>query len=163
GQNVKMLMPDPHHGKEDTAIADYLRSDTPTAISAGREVVGRRKDDSTFPVDLSVGTFQLNERRYFTAIIRDITDRKRLGQELRQRVEELAAAHQHKDEFLSVLSHELRNPLAPIRNALHMIKLAGDNPAVLEQARGMMERQLQQMVRLIDDLLDVSRIGRNKL
>jgi CheY-like chemotaxis protein len=64
---------------------------------------------------------------------------------------------------LATLSHELRNPLAPIRNALHIIRLARNDGSVIEEARTMMERQLAQMVRLIDDLLDVSRITRGKL
>ncbi len=68
-----------------------------------------------------------------------------------------------KDEFLATLAHELRNPLAPIRNALQIIHLAGNNGPTVEQARMMMERQIGQMVRLIDDLLDVSRISRGKL
>lgn len=68
-----------------------------------------------------------------------------------------------KDEFLATLGHELRNPLAPIRNSLEIMRRAGGNPQMLEQARSVMERQIQQMVRLVDDLLDVSRITRDKL
>jgi signal transduction histidine kinase len=68
-----------------------------------------------------------------------------------------------KDEFLATLAHELRNPLAPIRNALQIMQLTGNDRGAVEQARGMMERQVGQMVRLIDDLLDVSRITRGKL
>ena len=74
----------------------------------------------------------------------------------------LAEADRRKDEFLATLAHELRNPLAPIRNGLQVIRLAGANGTV-EQARIMMDRQLTQMVRLVDDLLDVSRITRGKL
>src|SRR5688500_3093777 len=68
----------------------------------------------------------------------------------------LQETDRRKDEFLAILAHELRNPLAPLRNALHVLRLAGSspNPATLEQTRGMMERQVQQMVHLIDDLLD---------
>jgi CheY-like chemotaxis protein len=68
-----------------------------------------------------------------------------------------------KDEFLALLAHELRNPLAPLRNGLQIMRLAEDDPSIVNQARGMMERQLEHMVRLIDDLLDVSRISRNKM
>ncbi len=60
-----------------------------------------------------------------------------------------------KDEFLATLAHELRNPLAPLRNGLQLLKLAKDDPGLLERTRHMMELQLGQMVRLIDDLLDV--------
>ena len=62
-----------------------------------------------------------------------------------------------------MLAHELRNPLAPIRNAVQIMRLAGDNPQAVERAQEIMERQLQHMVRLVDDLLDVSRITRGKI
>jgi PAS domain S-box-containing protein len=75
----------------------------------------------------------------------------------------LAEADRKKDEFLATLAHELRNPLAPIRNALQLLKMTGGNPEVSRQAREIMERQVQQMVRLVDDLLDLSRITRSKI
>ncbi|MFO0926252.1 MAG: ATP-binding protein [Gemmataceae bacterium] len=78
-------------------------------------------------------------------------------------VARLRDADRKKDEFLATLAHELRNPIAPIANALQVLRLAGNNPGMVEQARGMMERQMRQVVRLIDDLLDASRISRGKL
>ncbi|MGZ5066809.1 MAG: hybrid sensor histidine kinase/response regulator [Usitatibacter sp.] len=80
-----------------------------------------------------------------------------------RRAEALREADQRKDEFLATLAHELRNPLAPLRNALEILRVSGNDPAVSEKARAMMERQLKQMVRLVDDLLDVSRITTGKL
>ena len=91
------------------------------------------------------------------------TERKRLESELQRRIDQLADADIRKDEFLAMLAHELRNPLAPIRNALHLLDQPKVDAAQLEQVRGVMERQLQQMVRLVDDLLDVSRITRGKI
>jgi PAS domain S-box-containing protein len=87
----------------------------------------------------------------------------RLDRELRQTIAELAAADRRKNEFLATLAHELRNPLAPLRNALQILELADDVPETRREARRMMERQLAQLVRLIDDLLDVARITSNKL
>jgi PAS domain S-box-containing protein len=78
-------------------------------------------------------------------------------------IDQLRDADRRKDEFLATLAHELRNPLAPIRNALQILRLARDDSATSEQARTLMDRQLGQMVRLIDDLLDVSRIARGTL
>jgi signal transduction histidine kinase len=81
----------------------------------------------------------------------------------REAQEALREADRRKDEFLATLSHELRNPLAPLRNALHLLKLSKvDDPAVRE-AQDIMDRQVRHMVRLIDDLLDVSRITRGRL
>src|SRR5262249_54350980 len=68
-----------------------------------------------------------------------------------------------KDEFLATLAHELRNPLAPVRNALHLFRTPGVNPTTLDRARDMMERQVLHLVRLVDDLLDVSRVMRGKI
>lgn len=83
---------------------------------------------------------------------------------LRRAVEvELVAANERKDEFVAAVAHELRNPLAPIRNALEIMQIAADNPAENEHARQMIERQVDHMVRLIADLMDVSRIGQGKL
>jgi signal transduction histidine kinase/CheY-like chemotaxis protein len=83
--------------------------------------------------------------------------------EIGRRAEAMRAADQRKDEFLATLAHELRNPLAPIRNALEILRLAGDDPVKAGKAREMMQRQVGQMVRLVDDLIDVSRITTGKL
>ncbi len=86
----------------------------------------------------------------------DVTDRRRMEDMLREQ-------DRRKDEFLALLAHELRNPLAPLRNGLQVMRLAEGDASAVAQARGMMERQLGHMVRLIDDLLDISRINRNKM
>jgi signal transduction histidine kinase len=86
----------------------------------------------------------------------DLTDRKLAEIALRE-------ADRRKDEFLATLSHELRNPLAPIRTAVEVMRLARNNPELVEQARATLERQLQHLVRITDDLLDVSRITQNKI
>jgi signal transduction histidine kinase len=83
--------------------------------------------------------------------------------EVQTREEALRLADRRKDEFLATLAHELRNPLAPIRNALFLMRAADDNPGATAEARALIERQLAQMVRLVDDLLDVSRITTGKL
>lgn len=88
---------------------------------------------------------------------------KERATELKKSEEALKEADRRKDEFLAILAHELRNPLAPIRNSLEVMKRVDGNSPLMVQSRGTMERQIGQMVRLIDDLLDVSRISRNKL
>ncbi len=90
------------------------------------------------------------------AAIVNITERRRVEQQLQE-------ADRRKDEFLATLAHELRNPLAPIRNSLELMKRAGADAALLAVARDTMGRQVTLMQRLIDDLLDVSRITRNAL
>jgi PAS domain S-box-containing protein len=93
----------------------------------------------------------------------DVTERKHLEEELRQRAERLAEADRRKDEFLAMLSHELRNPLAPIANAVQVLKQAGHDDPQCTWARGVIARQAQHLTRLIDDLLDVSRVTRGKV
>ena len=88
---------------------------------------------------------------------------KRESAERREAEEALRVADRRKDEFLAMLAHELRNPLAPLRNALEMLKRRGSESPAAKEARTMMERQLRQLVRLVDDLLDVSRITTGKL
>jgi PAS domain S-box-containing protein len=88
--------------------------------------------------------------------VRDITEHKRIEETLQN-------ADRRKDEFLALLAHELRNPLAPIRTGLELVRVSGDTPEAVRRVRSMMERQVNQMVRLIDDLLDVSRITSGKI
>jgi signal transduction histidine kinase/ActR/RegA family two-component response regulator len=90
-------------------------------------------------------------------------ERKRLQEALRQRAEQLAEIDRRKDEFLAMLAHELRNPLAPIRNALQILRLRDVADPLVRQARDIIDRQVQQMTRLVDDLLDVARISRGKI
>ena len=87
---------------------------------------------------------------------RDVSDRKLAEQQLRE-------ANQRKSEFLAILAHELRNPLAPLRNGLHLLKLRSDADPTVSQTVSMMDRQMTHLVRLVDDLLDVSRITSGKL
>jgi PAS domain S-box-containing protein len=104
-----------------------------------------------------------NQATRMLGVVTDITERRRLEEENQHQSEALRAADRRKDEFLATLAHELRNPLAPLQNSLELLRRAEDNKAVIEFARGTMERQVSQLVRLVDDLLDVSRITKGKL
>ncbi|MEJ8835902.1 hybrid sensor histidine kinase/response regulator [Ramlibacter sp. AN1133] len=93
----------------------------------------------------------------------DITQRLLAEQDLRRLNDELAQANRRKTEFLATLAHELRNPLAPLSNGLHLMRMGASKPELLEKTRQMMERQIQHMVHLVDDLLDVARISTGKV
>src|SRR5207253_6800353 len=92
-----------------------------------------------------------------------VAELTRLSDQLRQRTEELTEADRRKDEFLAMLAHELRNPMAPIRNAAQVIRLVGSADPNLQRSTELIERQVKHMTRLVDDLLDVSRITRGKI
>jgi signal transduction histidine kinase len=88
----------------------------------------------------------------------DITGRKHLEEELRRRLEQLAEANRRKDEFLALVSHELRNPLAAVRHGLQVMSQLGKDDTPLDKVRAVMERQVGHLSRLVDDLLDASRV-----
>ncbi|MCC7641611.1 MULTISPECIES: PAS domain-containing hybrid sensor histidine kinase/response regulator [unclassified Janthinobacterium] len=101
--------------------------------------------------------------RLLTVLFSDISERKRSEQQLRQLADNLSEMDRRKTEFLATLAHELRNPLAPIRNGLQIMRLAADKPATVSRVRDVMERQVNQMVHLVNDLLDVARITRGQI
>jgi PAS domain S-box-containing protein len=102
-------------------------------------------------------------QRLNDALRAEITMRERLEQELRRKAEELALADRRKDEFLSMLAHELRNPLAPIFTAVEMLRLVTRGEGPTERFRTVIDRQVRNLTRLVDDLLDVSRITRRSI
>jgi PAS domain S-box-containing protein len=291
GRNVAMLMPEPDRPEHDTYLESYLRSGVPEIVGTIREVHGRRRDGSVFPMELAVSESRLGTRRLFTGIVRDITEYKRavaervrllgeleaerallntlldnapvgfgffdrelryvrlnpalaelnglpvdahLGRPLpevlprmspdvfdafrrvlrtgtsivnkefrgetprtpgrprywlcsfypvrtpdgavlgagavvtdiddRKRMEEaLREADRRKDQFLAMLAHELRNPLAPISNAVQIMKVQGSSGPNFEWSVKVIEDQVKHMTRMVDDLLDVSRITRGKV
>lgn len=123
------------------------------------------KDGSERPIDDSAAPIRDAKANTIGAVLvfRDITQRQRTERETAQLYRDLREADRRKDEFLAMLAHELRNPLAPIRSALAVMRRAGNDTQIAEESRGIVERQVVQMVRLVDDLLDVSRITRDKL
>jgi two-component system sensor kinase FixL len=116
GQNVSMLMPSPYREEHDTYLERYLREGNARVIGVGREVTGRRRDGSTFPLHLSVGEMSVAAQRKFTGILHDLSARVRIEEQLREQ-ETLARL----GEMAAVLAHEIRNPLAGIRGAMQVM------------------------------------------
>ncbi|HYD49070.1 MAG TPA: HAMP domain-containing sensor histidine kinase [Terriglobales bacterium] len=127
-------------------------------IAAGyRDPESRTQFQSTL---LGVGAAQAASQVRNCMLLRALRD---AAAENARLVADLRAEDQRKNEFLATLAHELRNPLAPIRNGVEVLKRAGSDPQTMQQVVAMMDRQVTQMVRLVDDLLDVSRISRGKI
>jgi len=103
------------------------------------------------------------DSRNVAVIFNNITERTRLQQTTLRQAEALADLHRRKDEFLAMLSHELRSPLAPIANAVHLLRMQATEDPIQQQARGIIERQVAQLTHLVDDLLEVSRISTGRI
>jgi signal transduction histidine kinase len=112
------------------------------------------------PVRLASGP---DERVRWIGTATDVHELRETQERLRIQEEQLRDIDRRKDEFIAILAHELRNPLAPLRTGLDVLRLSHDAAAAVARVRPMMERQVTQMVRLIDDLLDVSRITSGKI
>ncbi|WP_439624342.1 response regulator, partial [Gemmata sp.] len=140
-----------------------LRDGTVTGLAGHTVLVAR--DGTERPIDHSAAPIRDETGAVHGAVLvfRDVTERHRLEDELKRRVADLAAADKRKDEFLAMLAHELRNPLAPVKNALHVLKLRGGDGKSVDQVRAVMERQVGHLTRMVDDLLDVSRITQGKV
>jgi PAS domain S-box-containing protein len=178
GQNVKRLMPEPYQSEHDGYLARYCQTGQAKAIGIGSEIVGLRKDGSTFPGDLAVSEMRLGDRRYFTGIVRDITERKEVEHKLEQSAfewecqnielvtvhKELVAVHEQalastraKSQFLASMSHEIRTPMNAI---VAMAELLQETPLSKEQQEyvGRFSRAATSLLDLINDILDISKI-----
>lgn len=154
GQNVKMLMPAPYHGDHDKYLANYHTTHEKKIIGIGREVEGRRKDGSVFPIDLSVSEVKVDDNILYSGIVRDITDRKKAEEEIMHSNEEL-------ERFAYIASHDLQEPLRMVSNFTLLLE---------DEYGGVMDETAQQYMRftidaaqrmqdLVNDLLEYSRIG----
>ena len=116
GQNVAMLMPAPYRDEHDQYMANYLATGKAKIIGIGREVTGRRKDGSTFPLHLAVGEMSIGGERKFTGFLHDLSARVKVEGQLREQ-----AALVRLGEMAAVIAHEVKNPLAAIRGAIQVI------------------------------------------
>ena len=171
GANVRLLMPEPHRTAHDGYLARHRETGERRIIGIGREVEGRRKDGSTFPLELSVAEWRAGGRRFFTGIMRDITARKAAEDALRRAKEEAERAREEalaakdraeradmtKTKFLAAASHDLRQPIQSLFFFAHALsdKLNGHPASPLLAS---MSESLNGLRTLLDSLLDVSKL-----
>jgi two-component system CheB/CheR fusion protein len=135
----------------------------PIVAGAATEVDIPRPGGESRVAELRVVVTEWEGHQALLASLHDVTERKQMEEELRRQAELLKEADRRKDQFLAMLAHELRNPLAPILNAAQVMRLSGDDPAVLGRMREVVEHQVRHLAHLVDDLLDVSRFTRGKI
>jgi PAS domain S-box-containing protein len=180
---VFSLIPPVGRSIEESPVYQAMRDSV--VLRPGHRLLVTR-DGHEVPIDDSTAPIRDDQGRTLGAVVvfHDITERRRAEEEREQLVrqlederaqltlaqielsrqaEELAMADRRKDEFLAMLAHELRNPLAPIRNALHVVRMRADQPQTVTWGHDVIDRQVRHMTRIIDDLLDVSRISRGKI
>jgi PAS domain S-box-containing protein len=165
GRNVSMLMPAPYRKEHDGYLANYARTGEKRVIGVGREVSGRRKDGTTFPMDLAVSEAQSGKRRGFVGIVRDITERKRAEENLARHADALTRSNEELEDFTHVISHDLKEPLRGIEAFSGF--LAEDYADKLDETGrhylDVLTHSGSRLRNLIDDLLQLSRLGRTAL
>ena len=151
GHNIKMLMPEPYHSEHDGYLHNFVQTGKKKIIGVGREVVGRCKNGTTFPMDLAVSEMLLGDKKMFTGIVRDITERVKIAR--------------MKNEFISTVSHELRTPLTSIRGSLGLIVggVAGELPAQAKVFLEIAHKNSERLILLINDILDMEKIEAGKM
>ncbi len=154
GQPIRLLIPQERLDEEPMVLERLRRGEHIDHF----ETVRVAKDGRRVDISLTVSPVRDTEGRVIGAskVARDITKDKQIQAALHE-------ADRRKDEFLAILAHELRNPLAPIRNSLHILRMSAPDDSTAERVSEMMERQVNHMVRLVDDLMEVSRITRGKI
>ena len=168
GRNVSVLMPSPHREEHDRYIANYLRTGKARIIGIGREVEARRKDGSVFPIDLAVSEVRLPGRRLFTAIVRDLTERRVLEAQAELRLDD--AAHTARllelGEMCSGIVHEVSQPLTAIVSfteaCLRTVRGGRAEPALVEDTLGRVAEQGARAAEILSRLRHLVRKGASR-
>ncbi|MCX7068592.1 MAG: PAS domain S-box protein [Methylococcales bacterium] len=159
GQNINMLMP---HSEHDSYLERYYTTDEARVIGIGQIIDGRRKDGSTFPLEMAMSEMQLGEGRFFTGIVRDITERKQFEQALLAAKTEAEQANHAKSEFLAAMSHEIRTPMNGVIGMVDVLQQTSLKGYQMEMVDTIRDSAFS-LLGIIEDILDFSKIEADKL
>jgi PAS domain S-box-containing protein len=169
GQNVAMLMHQPDSGRHDAYINSYLKTGQSRVMNHRRSVMGLRQDGSPVPLDLTLGQMVEDGEQKFTAVMRDVTEQRRLQQlaaEAERRLQEAKdradEANRAKSVFLATMSHEIRTPMNGVLGSLELLGLS-DLSADQRETVVMAEQSGRELLRILDDILDFSKIEAGRL
>jgi len=165
GKNVSMLMPLPHQEKHDEYINNYKVTGQKKILGIGREVVGRRKNGSTFPLDISVSKVSLVDGIIYSGIVRDITEQKKRSEELNLSVEELTRSNKDLERFAHAASHDLQEPLRMVASSCDLLERRYSDKLddLGREFLGYAKDGAKRMQHLIGDILQFSRLETNRL
>ncbi len=157
GKNIKILMPEPYHNNHDGYIGRYIVSGEKRVIGKWVEIKALKKDGTVFPVEINVAEVWVGKSRHFTALMHDITESKRIEEELQGAKNDAVAASKAKSDFLASMSHEIRTPMNAI---IGMADLLGDTNLSHDQKEyvDIFRNAGENLLRLINDILDISKI-----
>ncbi len=183
GRNIKMLMPEPYHGRHDGYLRSFMTTGEKKIIGSGREVTAQRKDGSTFPMDLAVSEMTVGDTRKFLGVVRNIEERKRTekeltdsrdmlkdqAEELRNLAEKNAAERERaeqatkaKSEFLANMSHEIRTPMNAVIGLSYLALKTKMTPKQKDYI-SKINSSAQLLMGIINDILDFSKVEAGKL
>ena len=158
GRNISVLMPEPDRSRHDGYLAHHLQTGERRVIGIGRAVTAQRRDGTTFPVHLSVGSYEVDGHTHFTGIVHDLTRRAELEERLRE-----ATALARLGEMAAVIAHEVKNPLAGVRGAIQILGGRFKDGSADKGVIGEILSRLDGLNDLIQDLLVFSRPPKPKM